>query len=215
MYELVSGPLVWLGFIILIGGTAYRLVSVGLMAKREKSVFPTMSAKFGLRSLLHWLVPYNSVNMRARPVMTLVSFCFHVCLLVTPLFAMGHAVMWEQAWGFSWWSLPPLAADVMTLVVIIGVTFFILRRIAAPEVRNVSSWKDFAIALLVVSPFLTGFISHQQWLPARPMLILHIITGVVWLAAIPFTRLAHVIWFVFTRAYMGSEFGAVRRARDW
>ncbi len=215
MYELVSGPLVWLAFIGLVGGTLYRLMSMGLLAKQEKTVFPTMSVKFGLRSLMHWMIPYNSLNMRAHPVMSAVSFAFHLCVLITPLFAMGHAVLWEEAWGISWWSLPPLATDVMTIVVIIGVTFFVLRRIAAPEVRNVSTWRDYAIALLVVSPFLTGFIAHQQWLPARTAVILHISTGVVWLVAIPFTRLAHVIWFVFTRAYMGSEFGAVRRSRDW
>ncbi len=47
------------------------------------------------------------------------------------------------------------------------------------------------------------------------MLILHIVTGASVLVAIPFTRLSHMLWFVFTRAYMGSEFGAVRNARDW
>ena len=47
------------------------------------------------------------------------------------------------------------------------------------------------------------------------MVILHILSGEIMLAAIPFTRLAHMLWFFFSRAYMGSEFGAVRNARDW
>jgi hypothetical protein len=47
------------------------------------------------------------------------------------------------------------------------------------------------------------------------MLIAHIVTGVLWLIAIPFTWLAHMLWFLFTRSFMGSEFGAVRNARDW
>jgi len=87
--------------------------------------------------------------------------------------------------------------------------------VAAPEVRKVTTWRDYLVVLLVVSPFLTGFIAHQQWLPYRAMIIVHIVSGVAWLAAIPFTRLSHAIWFVFTRSYMGSEFGAVRHARDW
>jgi hypothetical protein len=47
------------------------------------------------------------------------------------------------------------------------------------------------------------------------MISLHVATGCLWLIAIPFTRLAHMLWFVFSRAYMGSEFGSVRHARDW
>ena len=31
----------------------------------------------------------------------------------------------------------------------------------------------------------------------------------------PVTWLSHMLWFVFTRAFMGSDFGAVRNARDW
>jgi nitrate reductase gamma subunit len=215
MYEIVRGPLVWVGFVGLALGIAYKLISMARLAGREKTVFPTMSAKHGLRSLLHWLVPMGSHNMRARPLMTLVSWAFHLCLLLTPLLVMGHAVSWQQSWGISWWSLPPLAADVMTLVVIFGCLFFILRRIAAPEVRNVTTWREHALILLVVSPYVTGFVAHQQWLPYDTMIILHIISGVLWLLAIPFTWLVHMLWFVFTRSYMGAEFGAVRNARDW
>lgn len=215
MYEFVRGPLVWIAFIVFIGGCLYKFISILLLAQKEKSVFPTMSARFGLRSLLHWITPFGSRNMRLRPVMTTVSFAFHLCLLITPLFVMGHAVLWQESWGISWWSLPAVVADIMALVVIFGVLFFMARRIAAPEVRNVTEWSDYLLLLLVVAPFLTGFIAHQQWLPYKPMIILHIVSGVLWLVAIPFTWLSHMLWFPFSRAYMGSEFGSVRNARDW
>ncbi len=215
IYEWVRGPLVWVGFVGLLLGGAVKLTRMALLAKREKSVFPTFDARFGLRSLVHWLVPFGSHNMRARPVMTAVSYLFHVCLLLTPLFVMGHAVSWQQSWGVSWWSLPPLAADLMTLMVIGGCLFFIVRRVAAPEVRNVTTWREHAIILLVASPYVTAFIAHQQWLDYETMIVLHIVTGVLWLLAIPVTWLSHMLWFVFARAYMGSEFGSVRNARDW
>jgi hypothetical protein len=44
---------------------------------------------------------------------------------------------------------------------------------------------------------------------------MHILSGEVMLAAIPFTRLSHMLFFPFTRGYMGSEFGGVRHAKDW
>lgn len=215
MYEFVRGPLIWVAFVGLIGGSFYKLLGMYRLAKREKHVLPTLSMKFGLRSVLHWMLPWGSLNMRLHPYVTVVSFAFHFCLVLTPLFVMGHAVLWEQSWGIRWWSLPPLAADVMTLVVVSGSIVFFLRRLFAPEVRNVTTYKDHLLLLLVVSPFLTGFIAHQQWLPYREMLILHIVVGALWLLAIPFTWLAHSVWFVFSRAYMGSDFGGVRNARDW
>lgn len=208
-------PFVWFAFVAFLGGTAYKLASMSMLAKKEKTVFPTMDAKHGARSVMHWVLPFGTHNMRIRPLFTVVSFAFHLCLLITPLFAMGHAVLWQQAWGVSWWSLPPLVADVMTLVVIAGGAYFVLRRLSAPQVRYVTSWTDYLIVLLVMSPFITGFIAHQQWVPSSIAVSVHIASGVLWLIAIPFTRLAHMFWFVFTRAYMGSEFGAVRNARDW
>ena len=215
MYELVRGPLVWLAFAVFFVGIAVRLVFMARLAQRDKGVFPTYSAKHGLRSILHWVVPFASRNTRLHPLFTVLSFAFHICLLLTPLFVMGHAVLWEQSWGLGWWSLPPAVADVMSLVVVFGGVFFVLRRLTAPEVRNVTSLSDYALVTLVVSPFLTGFIAHRQWLDPEVMTILHVVCGAAWLVAIPFTRLSHMLWFVFTRALMGSEFGAVRHARDW
>jgi hypothetical protein len=41
------------------------------------------------------------------------------------------------------------------------------------------------------------------------------LAGEIMLAAIPFTRLSHMVFSPLTRAYAGSEFGKIRRARDW
>ena len=215
-HEFASGPLVWIALIGFVGGGLYKLITMAQLAQREKTVFPTMSAEHGARSILHWIVPFANRNTRMRPAFTIVSFSFHLCLLITPLFAMGHAVLWQQSrWAISWWSLPSGLVDFMTLVVVFACLFFAIRRLAAPEVRNVTDWTDYALVLLVVSPFLTGFIARMQWLPSKVNLTLHIICGALWLLAIPFTRLSHMFWFVFTRAFMGSEFGKVRSAKDW
>lgn len=208
-------PFVWFAFVVFLGGTAYKLATMFMLAKKEKSVLPVMEAKHGARSVLHWILPFGTRNMRLRPLFTVVSFAFHGCLLLTPLFCMGHAVLWQRAWGVSWWSLPPGLVDAMALIVVGAGAFFMLRRLSAPQVRIVTSWTDYLLVLLVISPFLTGFVAHQGWVPSDIAVAVHILCGVAWLVAIPFTRLAHMFWFVFTRAFMGSEFGAVRNARDW
>ncbi len=215
MYEFISGPLVWIAFAGFFGGLAYRLVTMARLAQRERVVYPTLDAKYGARSLLHWLIPFAGRKTRLHPVYTFISFGFHICLLVAPLFAAGHVLLFEQSWGFRWGMLPDAWADGMTLFVIGACLFFIIRRLLRPEVRNVSSPSDFLLAIVVLLPFATGFIAHHQWLPYEPIIIIHGLSGVLALLLIPWTRLVHLLWFVFTRAFMGSEFGAVRHARDW
>lgn len=215
IYELVSGPLVWVAFVGFFAGILYKLVTTARLARRERVVLPTFDARYGTRSVLHWVVPFGSANMRQRPLYSLLSYAFHLCVVLTPLFLLGHAVLWREAWGIRWWSLPDRLADVMTLVVVVACLFFILRRLVRPEVRNVTTAGDYLLALVVLAPFVTGFAAHRQWLPGQWTLIVHILSGVVFLLVIPWTRLVHMIWFAFTRAYMGSEFGAVRHARDW
>ena len=95
MVDFVSGPLVWIAVIGFVGGLAYRLVTMARLAHRERVVYPTLDARYGARSLLHWVVPFGGRNMRLHPVYTLISFAFHVCLLVTPLFIAGHVLLIE------------------------------------------------------------------------------------------------------------------------
>jgi nitrate reductase gamma subunit len=215
MYAIVSGPLVWVAFVVFFGGLAYQLFSMLRSAQKDKVVYPYMSAPYGIRSLLHWVVPFASKNMRMRPEMTVVAFVFHIGLIFTPLFLLGHNLLLHQSIGIRLWTISEATADVLTLAVILCGIFLLARRLLLPEVRFVTSASDYLLLALAVAPFVTGFLAHHQWLPYRGILIVHILTGEILLVAIPFTRLRHMLYFPFTRAYMGSEFGAVRHARDW
>ena len=216
IYWFVSGPMVWISFAVFIGGSLYRLIKlIHLAIKNERFVFSYMSWKYGLRSILHWITPFATENWKRNPVLTIVTFSFHICLISVPIFLLSHIVLWDESWDISWWSLPDSTADVLTLVVIFGCIFFLVRRLKLYEVRFVTSISDYVILAIVAAPFVTGFISYHQWLDYRIITILHIITGEIMLMAIPFTRLTHMLFSPLTRAYMGSEFGGIRHSKDW
>ncbi len=215
MYDFVSGPLVWIAFIVFFGGLIYQLVSMLRLAKKDKVIYPYMSLKHSLQSLAHWLVPFASKNMRMRYETTIVTFAFHICLILVPIFLTAHVAMFSMAWGLQWATLSETTADVLTVIVLLAVVFFLVRRWMLPEVRFVTYTMDYVLLAVVAAPFLTGFMAHRQWLDYETMVIVHMITGSIALMAIPFTRLSHMLFFPFTRAYMGSEFGAVRNAKDW
>jgi nitrate reductase gamma subunit len=216
LFNFVSGPMVWIAFLVFLGGSLYKVIGMLVLTnKKEKFIFSYMSWKYSLRSIIRWITPFGTVNMRMHPVMTIVTFVFHLSLFVVPIFLFAHIILLDEAWGLGWSSIPNIAGDVMTLVVIGGCLFFLVRRFILPEVKYVTSMSDFVILAIVAAPFATGFFAYHQWFNYQWMMILHMVSGEVMLMAIPFTRLAHMLFAPFTRAYMGSEFGAVRNAVDY
>jgi nitrate reductase gamma subunit len=164
---------------------------------------------------LHWVTPFATVNWRNHPVLTIVTFAFHICLIFTPIFLLAHVVMWEEAWNVSWWSLPDSIAILMALIVIGSCVFFLTRRLISPEVQYVTYPSDYVILAIVAAPFVTGVLAYYQWFGYPVYTILHVLSGEIMLVAIPFSRLRHMLYAPLTRAYMGSEFGGIRHARDW
>jgi nitrate reductase gamma subunit len=215
-YDFVSGPLTWIAFLLFFGGCLYRIVSMLILVnKKEKFIFSYMSWRYSLRSIAHWIIPFATVNWRLHPILTVVTFAFHICLLVTPIFLLSHVILWDEAFSISWWTLPDGLADVMTVIVILGAIYFLVRRLTQAEVKYVTSASDYIILAIVAAPFVTGFLAYHQWFAYPLMMCLHVLAGNIMIAAIPFTRLSHMILSPFTRAYMGSEFGGIRHARDW
>jgi nitrate reductase gamma subunit len=216
LYIFISGPLAWVAFIIFIGGCLFRLISlIILVHRKEKFIYSYMSLKYSLRSILHWSTPFATENMRRHPLLTIVAFAFHICLLLTPIFLLAHVTLIDESWNVSWWTLPEGATQIMTLIVIAGCVFFLVRRIVSPEVHYVTYASDYIMLAIVAAPFVTGFLAYYQWFEYQIFMILHILSGEIMLAAIPFTRLSHMLFAPLTRAYMGSEFGGIRHARDW
>ena len=211
MIDFISGPLFYICVAICIGGSAWRVFSRLHEAKADKVVYPYMRAKHSFRSLMHWLTPFGTRSMRMKPFFTVMSFSFHICLLFTPLLLAAH----QEMVGIDILRLGDPVADIMTLVVVAGGLFFLLRRLVNPVVNNVTYLADYCLLLLVMAPFVTGYLAYHQWFDYRTILIIHMLAGEAMLVIIPFTRISHMLMFPFTRAYMACEFGFVRNSKDW
>ena len=215
IYEFVRGPLAWVAFIIFVAGSLFRIISMLITGKKEPSLYPATSFKDALRSIMHGLIPFGSTYMRRQPLFALVTISFHLCVLILPLFLLAHIVLWYESWQIQWGSLPDLLADLMAIWVMLACIYFLVRRWAVPEVKKITRPADVLLLIIILLTFLTGFLSYHQWGPYRPILILHVFTGELLLIAIPFSKLGHMLFFMFSRAYMGAEFGKVLKAREW
>jgi len=215
MYQFVTGPLLWLSFTIFVVGCIVRIILYirGLDWQADRVAYTahfSHGIKGAIRSIAFWLFPFGTRSWRNNPVFTVVFFVFHIGLLVTPVFLLAHNIILKERWGLSLWTIPGSVADVLTIVVIIAVIFLILRRIALPEVRILTTTYDFVILAITVAPFVTGFIAHYIASDYKFWLIVHVICGEIMLIAIPFTKLSHFVLFFMSRAQLGMDYGIKR-----
>ncbi len=215
MYSFITGPLAWLSFAVLIVGLIVRTVIYirGLHWQLDRVAYKGhtgLAIRGALRSIIHWLVPFWSIGWRAKPLYTIIFFVFHIGLVVTPIFLIGHAVLIRERFGIDWPTISMVTADALTLGVICAVIFIGIRRIALPEVRIVTSLYDYVLLLITVAPFVTGFTAAHLAPGNTAWFYAHILSGELMLIAIPFTKLYHVVGFFLSRAQLGIDFGVKR-----
>ena len=212
----IMGPMVWISFLIFFIGVIFKLYMMfKLVNKTEKFIYSYMSWKYSLRSIFAWLTPFLPASTRKSPIFWSVSYIFHVLLFVAPIFLLSHITLLEESMGWSWFTFSNSVADILTIVVILTLIFFSIRRVMVPEVKFLTRMSDFLFILIVALPFITGFLAYHQFFLYKSLVIFHVISGELMLILIPFTRFFHMFMAPFTRAYIGSEFGNVRHARDW
>lgn len=215
MYEFVAGPLAKIVFLVFFGGLIWRLINYarGLNWQADRVTY-TQNVGYGVkgavRSIVAWLIPFGTRSWRFYPLFTVLVFVFHIGILLTPLFLLGHNMMLEAAWGFSFPTISEALADTLTVSMLVAGVFILLRRIALPQVRILTKPYDLLVLVIAMAPFFTGLMAHLQVGNYNAWLIAHILSGEVMLVAIPFTKLSHFLQFFLSRAQLGMDFGIKR-----
>jgi len=221
MYALARGPLALGAFLILILGLVYQTVrffALTRSASRQEASFRQQPQNSGLRH------PSPKVQRRARmqrsvmgmePAMAVITTVFHAALILTPLTVLAHAFLIQDSWGIRPPAFSEVLSDSLTFLVLALGGFLLYRRIRLPRVRSITGPMDILVLLIVLAPFLTGFLAYHQWTPYRPMVLAHILSGELMLVCIPFTRLSHALFFFLTRILLGSEYSFTRGRRNW
>lgn len=213
MYDIVRGPLVWVAFLVFIFGTAYQIYRFYRLSRpkeryRLRIPFgkpPKDPAEAPAEPQLTWWQQVQLSVAGRNPVMIAVTTLFHLALVLTPLFVLGHNVLLDIAWHASLPSLPEAVADGFTVLVLAGGLFFLLRRIFLARVRAISTVYDYLVLLIATAPFLTGFLAYHHLFDYDTVVLLHMLSGEVMLMAIPFTKLVHMPFYFINRFVMVHE----------
>ncbi len=213
MYDLVRGPLVWIAFIVFILGTIFQVIRFYRLTKKLAPVprdlpamqDPPITVQTFDNACRLWLSRVKMTVAGRNPVTIAVSAVFHGCLLLIPLFVLGHNELLDLAWGTSLASLSEATADALTVVFLACATYFLLRRLLVARVRAISTPYDYLVLFLAVMPFLTGYMAYHHLYDYRTVMIVHMLFGELMLMAIPFTKLVHMIFFFLNRFIIVNE----------
>jgi nitrate reductase gamma subunit len=219
MYDFIQGQLVSIAFIVFILGLIFQFLQFFKLTKKKEWIYPPLEAKREKKTSGQWvtfcLASLNGTLWKTDPLITIVTSVFHVFLILVPLFLLGHNILLNQSWGLSLWSLPESITDILTLVVLICVAFFLGRRLFLSRVRVITSLYDYAVLLIALAPFLTGYLAYHQWFNYDTVMTVHVLAGEVMLITIPFTKLGHMLFFFLYRFLIGNEYSFARGERTW
>jgi nitrate reductase gamma subunit len=132
-------------------------------------------------------------------VLSMVSILFHLAIFAAPLTASAHAILFDQAWHMMPQRINPAITDVFTMTAIISGFVFLLRRTFSRQVLAVSSWRDYAAMLCVLTPIVTGLLARKLTGPYEIIMVIHCTSANLLLISIGWTRLGHAVFFTAGR----------------
>jgi nitrate reductase gamma subunit len=219
MVDFIRGQLISIAFVVFILGLIFHFIQFFRLTRKKEWAYPPLEIKPQKKTAGQWvtscLVSLNGTLWKTYPVVTVMTSVFHVFLIGVPLLLLGHNMLLSQSWGLSFWSLRESVTDVSTVVVIVCAAFFLGRRLLLARVRAITTAYDYLVLLIAAAPFLTGYFAYHQWFDYRTVMTIHILSGVVMLITIPFTKLGHMLFFFQYRFLIGGEYSFARGARAW
>jgi nitrate reductase gamma subunit len=191
------GPLFRLAFSIMLLGLlrAVVLTLTGLEQAYRKNMDRIVPWREVFRQTAAWMFPVSRF-WRRRPFYGTVSFLFHVGLLVVPFFFASHVLLWRRSAGFSWPGIAAGSANWLTLMVIVAGAGLLGGRIFHPGARSISHFQDYAWLLLLLVPFVTGYVCVNLRVGPgayQSMMLLHVYSADFIMLMIPFTKMAHCV----------------------
>ena len=189
-----EGPLLWMVFTVFLLSLVARVLfffAAVIRSSRDKNT----KIGYDLATLGRFLAPFHMAVGR-KPLYAVLRYIFHFCLVVVPVWLVGHIVLWsESRLGWDWISLPDAWADRMTLIFLVLAAYFFGRRIFSKNVRPNSFLRDYLIIFFTALPFLTGyFLAHgsvdQVGFLGTRIRTIHVLSGeaMILMAAFLFCR---------------------------
>ena len=212
--QFARGPFFAVALLIFIAGMMYRLITVILLGFTRDRIPPAGSKGLGvlksyLKGILAWpFIPWVKQTFMGNPVMFLAGGLFHLSLFTVTLFGTAHVLVWKSLLGFAFPSLPLPIVDFMAAVGIIAMVALLILRFTHPVLKKITGVPEILNWAFVFVPMVTGYITtHHLFFRYEVLFSIHMLAIDALLIYIPFSRIAHFMFYFFARTIHGTEFG--------
>ena len=207
LLEFARGPAIHASLIILVAGIFLRLLGVLVLTRgadlsRPRDAFGNFK---GYRTVFSRAWP-SSEFTTTTIYQTVMAYVFHISTWLVVVAIVPHIEFITSLTGLSWPGLPNFIGVALGTIALASLIALILRRLSNPAVYN-STLGDYVTWIIVALPLLTGLMAFAHvGLRYETMLALHILSAALLFAYMPFSKLMHAFWFVFSRAQSGVAY---------
>ncbi len=197
-----QGPIFRLCFIIMVLGffqhivfAVWGIIQMIFRARDRDNAYGKMILR-----VISWMFPIHRLH-RNQPLTSYSSFIFHVGLIIVPLFLLDHINLWRSGIGFGWPGLSKSIADILTLTALASGAVLLGLRIFTLTTRQVSSFMDYFLLVLLLLIFSTGYIASRPYnpVPYATTMFFHAMAGNILMILAPFSKITHCILYPFVR----------------
>ena len=208
LLDFARGPALQWSLIILIVGLVWRIVGVFLGRWRKDLSRPRSEAlvQGGLRAIITRSAPAHELEKNIR-FQHITGYIWHIGFFMTVLLYEPHIAFFKSILGFGWPGLPSHLAvfpAAITLAVLVMLTF---RRMIHPVMRLITKPDDYLSLFIIISALVTGLMAYAHLGPRyETMLALHLLSVELLFIWIPFSKLAHMFFWLLSRYRIGTYF---------
>ncbi len=196
--------------LIMVAGLCWRLA--GILLLRQRPQYAASRASLlgriggGAAMIFTRSIPRRTFRARIGASMVL-STVFHVGLAAIILGGAPHILVIHQITGLTWPNLPKGLIVVISGLTLAAMIALLVRRIAHPVTRLLSTIDDYLSWFVVFLPVLTGILLSGETIAGyETLLALHILSVEIMMIWLPFGKLMHGVLVFASRGAMGFNF---------
>jgi nitrate reductase gamma subunit len=208
LLDFARGPALQWSLIIMIVGLCWRIIGVFLGRWRRDLSRPRSDAlvQGGLRAIITRSAPAHELEKNIR-FQHFTGYIWHIGFFITVLLYEPHIFFFESILGFGWPGIPSNLVVIPASIALAILVMLTIRRVIHPVMRTITRPDDYLSLIIIISALITGLMAYAHLgLRYETMLALHILSVELLFVWIPFSKLAHMFFWLLSRYRIGTYF---------